>query len=96
MAVLLSSPNMVVLYNTSFCSVVIMNAMNKDHGLIQIKWLEKCNTLKVHNVTHTDRPSNLLTHLYILVQNSVCLMAKSSNALYTDFWLNRIKPIKHH
>ena len=36
----------------SIVGVVIVNALNKDQGLIQIKWLEKVeHILKEHNVT---------------------------------------------
>ena len=37
---------------------MLLYALNKDEGLIQIKWLEKVPHIEMRNIAHTDRPSH--------------------------------------
>ena len=37
-----------------FFSIIMVNILDKDQDLIQIKWLEKSNTMKMYNVAHMD------------------------------------------
>ena len=47
----------------SFVGGIIVNALNKDQGLIQIKWLEK--------VEHIERPQRYTHRLYVTLTDGV-------------------------
>ena len=41
-----------------FFNIIMINVLNKEQSLIQIKRLEKCNMLKVPNGARTSYPSH--------------------------------------